>query len=78
MAASHHAIGSSKSISHVAPERGERNDGVVEFVVQRNNLKMSRRAAIDRATNYLDSGVFRDLLSRLVATQSESQNAERR
>ena len=76
MAASHHAIGSSKSISHAAPERSERNDGVVEFVVQRNNLKMSRRAAIDRATNYLDSGVFRALLSRLVAIQSESQNAE--
>ena len=75
MAASHHAIGSSKAIGHIVPEGSGRNDGVVEFVVQRD-LKMSRRAAIDRATNYLDSGVFRALLSRLVAIQSESQNAE--
>lgn len=75
MAASY-AIGSSTAIGLIVPEGRGRNDGVVEFNVQRNNLKMSRRAAIDRATHYLDSGVFRALLSRLVAIQSESQNAE--
>jgi len=39
---------------------------------------MSRQAAINRATDHLDSGAFQAVLARLVAVQSESQNTERK
>lgn len=38
---------------------------------------MSRRSAIERATDHLDSGAFQATLARLVAIASESQNSER-